>query len=137
MCQDKISQDPCGCCPEISVFLVESPIIIHNDNELQSIKLEQRSVSVDVQRPDETIVLNILIHDDGTQTITVYDDKVLPFIELNNQVRLVQYPNGTPIIVSLSQQDNKLKTQLGTFQQVSTPTRSAIKEQPVTVGIRF
>ncbi|MCL1471889.1 hypothetical protein [Argonema antarcticum] len=135
MCQDKTSQDPCHCCPEI--FLVESPIIIHNDNELRFIKVKQRGVSVDVQRPDETLVLNILVHDDRTQTITVYDDNVLPFIELSNQVRLVQRPDGTPVIITLSQQDTKLKAHLETAYQVSIPTGRAKKMQPVTVGVGF
>jgi hypothetical protein len=55
-----------------------------------------------VERENNTLVLTTLFHHDGTVSITVYDDLALPFIKLNDRVRLVQHPDGTPILVPIS-----------------------------------
>lgn len=48
-----------------------------------------------VEREDNTLVLTTLFHHDGTVSITVYDDLVLPLIHLNDKIRLVKRPYNT------------------------------------------
>jgi hypothetical protein len=135
MCKDRPANDPCNCCPEI--FLVLPAITISDNNQLRSINLNQRGTVVDIQRPDKSLILSLSFHDDRTRTITVYDENVLPFLDLSHNVRLIQRPDRTPIVVNRLETDTKLPTHSVTELPVSISARQAKKVQPVSVGVRF